>query len=616
MVLAGSHLRAVAVQPTDLDDLDRPRMVRVWWNGQGASLELGDGEQWRTTDELEPGALVPSSVLVRLGDEVVQPVTGLDPSGVARLFAPEALPGREVADVVATAEGAWVAVLDGGLVYVSKDDLRVRSIGVAEGLPSAQVNAVAVFEEQVHAGTAAGLFRQDGHVWTSEEGLPDDWVQALYAHGDGLYVGTYRGLALLREGFRQLLGPLSVFWIGEGSDQRRWAGYDGLQGLPQGEPIEGVGADLNVWDVDHLPGVHYLATDAEGILVLRSGIVTPLWSPPSGAVYALHREGERLYAAADDGGLVELSEGRPIRRWGRADGLPSELVYEVEGGPPGKLWVGTDDGLALLWPEHGVVVPWPRSPVAAGVPGLALLADERFVLAGTDEGVASLGRLPRGWRDVTALPGPIVGLERDGATLWVVGERQVWKIRRGRVERFVLPVMGTHAALVAGNLWVGSDQGLYRLDGGLQRFVPGPRSGPVRAMTAAPDGLLWVAAEHRVLAVARNGDHRDYLGASPTRDLCVVGGQVLLATRNGLERLDPGTAEVRAVAGFEEAALAVEADGAVTWVLDASLRVRAVPTGLPRPGLAELWTLGEVRELHRDAHGRLWALGERGFALL
>jgi len=413
-----------------------------------------------------------------------------------------------------------------------------------------------------------------------------------------------------------LLGPLSVFWIGEGSDQRRWAGYEGLQGLPQGEPIEGVDPELNVWDVEHLSGEHFLATDTEGVLALRSGILTPVWSPPSGAVYALYRQGERLYAAADDGGLVELADGRPIRRWGRADGLPGDLVYEVEAGPPGKLWVGTDDGLALVWPERSVVVPWPRSPVAAGVPGLALLAGKRFVLAGTDEGVASLGRVPRGWREVGALPGPIVGLERDGATLWVVGERQVWKLRRGRIERFDLPVRGTHAALVAGNLWVGAEEGLYRLDGGLHRFVPGPRSGPVRAMTAAPDGLLWVAAEHRVLAVARNGDHRDYLGASPARDLCVVGGQVLLATRNGLERLDPGTAEVRAVSGFEEEALAVETDGELTWVLDASLRVRAAPTGLPRPGLPELWTLGEVWELHRDAHGRLWALGERGFALL
>ena len=617
LLLGAAKSRVVAQQPTSLAELDS-RPLHAWWNGDTALVEVADGDGFRVvSQEAVSGLELPWTSTVRVDGERLQPVTGLDPSGVARLFAPDALPGREVSDIFSTPEGAWAALLDGGLVHLDKDSLAVKSYGRAEGLPSGQVNAVAVYQDAVHVGTASGLFRlSDGQVWDEDEGLADRWVQALYPHEDGLYVGTYKGLSLFTGSFRRMLAPLSVFWVGEGGDERRWAGYNGLQGLPAGEAIEGVSADLNVWDVDVQPGQRWLATDSEGLLLLREGVLTPVWSPPSQAVYALHRVGPTLYVAADDGGLVSFVGREPTRRWGRADGLPGDIVYEVEGGPPGKLWVGTDDGLALMWPRQDVVVPWPRSPVAAGVPGLDVLADKTWAMAATDEGVATLGRIPRGWRDVEALPGPIVGLEANGHDLWVVGSHDLWHLRRGRLRHVPLPIEATEAALVGGNLWIGSAEGLHRYDGGLDRVVRGPRCDEVLAMTRDNEGRLWVVTPHRVLSVTRNGDSRDYLTASPSRDVAAVRGMVYLATRNGLEQLDPSTGDVQTVAGFETPALAVEAEGGMIWVMDEDLWVRSAPTGLPRPGVPDLWTLGQVRGLHLDGHGRLWAMGERGFALL
>lgn len=611
-VWAASQLRAVGVQPTSLEELD-DRPVRVWWNGPPARLELQDGGGWRSTDELSSGTLAPAAPKIRLGGDTVQPMMGLDPSGVARLFAPHALPGREVSDLLPTEEGVWAALSDGGLVFIDKRHLWVHPYGVAEGLPSAQVNAVAVYQEQVYAGTAAGLYAGDGRVWGVEEGLPDSWVQSLHAEADRLLVGTYRGLAALGEELVLLLGPLSVFWVGPGPEAP-WVGYAGLRGVDD-RPVEGVDEGLDIWDVETVGQTHYLATDTEGVLALRSGLLSPTLMPPGGAAFALHQQRGRLYVAAGEGGLVALEEGVPVQRWGAAEGLPGDRVYEVEGGPAGKLWVGTDDGLALMWPEHEVVVPWPVSPVAAGTRGRDLLGGEDFLLAATDEGVASVGKLPRGWRDATALPGPVVALESEGRVLWVVGEDHLWRLERGRLSGWPIDVPVSDALLVAGNLWLASEEGLYRFDAGLERVVPGPRCGPVRALSASSDGLLWVAAEHRVMAVARNGDAQDYLRSTPALDLVPHRGQVLVATATGLESLDPSTGALSRLPGFDEEILALVSDGQQAWVLDASLRVRSV-MGLPRVGLPELWTLGVVGGLRVDEQGRIWAFGERGFALL
>ena len=612
LLLGATHVRAVAEQPTSLDALEE-RSVRAWWNGGPASVEVDRGRGWQDLGSLESGALLGSAQRVRVDGQEVPVTLGLDPSGVARLFDPDALPGREVADITATPDGAWAALLDGGVVRLNKDDLVVESYGVAEGLPSVQVNAVA----GGWAGTASGLFEfETGRVWSMDEGLPDDWVQALYAHSDGLYVGTFTGLALLTDRLTRVLGPASVFWIGEGGDARRWVGYQGLLGLPDAEPIEGVDPALNVWDVDHVPGEHWLATDTEGLLLLREGVLSPVYSPASGAVYALHRQQDTLYAAANDGGLVALKDRQPIRRWGRADGLPSDTVYEVEGGPQGKLWVGTADGLALMWPRQDVVVPWPRSPVAAGVPVYDVLGTDDYVLAATDEGVATLGKVPRGWRDVEALPGPIVALEAHQRRLWVIGARTLWFLERGRVHRVPLPVEAHHAAWVGGNLWVGGPEGVFRYDAGADRMVPGPRCDQVLALEAGPSGLLWVVTPHRVLAVDRSGAARDYVTASPARDVAVVGEQVYLATRNGLEVMNARTGDVSTVAGFTRPMLEIEVEGTLLWTVDEDLNVRTAPSGLPRPGVAELWTLGAVHRLVRDGHGRIWLMGERGMALL
>ncbi|MCB9762847.1 MAG: hypothetical protein H6739_23805 [Alphaproteobacteria bacterium] len=628
------HLRAVAAPPAELAGLSGDRPVRVWWDDDGAvrTVEASWRGRWEVVArDARPGVTLrslPPEVQLRLVDPLGQgsaPVGvtwALGPAGVARLAAPEALPGREVSDLSPTEAGAWGALLDGGLVRLDKGHLRVEPYGLAEGLPAELVLSVAADGARAWVGTAAGLaLVEDGavvRVWDRRDGLPDDWVQAVAPDGDGVWAGTYRGLARVTlSTTAPVLTPWSVFSITRGVDARAWVGYEGLRGLPDGEPIEGVDPALNIWDVDVFQPRIYLATDTEGVLLLEEGILRPFWSPPTGSAFALERVGGALYVAADTAGLVELSEVQgPRRAWGRADGLPSDTVYEVVEGPPGKLWVGTDAGVALVWPGGDTAVPWPRSPAAAGVPARAVLGDKRWVLLASDEGLAALGRLPRGWRDALGLPGPVVALARSEDTLWVIGATDAWRVRRGRLQRIPLPAEVEHAAFVDGNLWVGGPSGLHRYDAGAERFVPGPVRTAVTAMCGDGGQLLWVGTRSHIVAVDRAGATRNYLRARTPTSLAATPEAVWVGSPNGLQRLDPLSGEVDDLGelGWGVLGLGTRPGEEPYAALDTGAVVRAY-SGLPVSGLAP-GQAGEVTGLTVDDHGRVWLLGETGFTVL
>ena len=623
---APTHVRAVAEQPTSLGELDR-REVRVFWDEAApAQIEVERGGAWKVVvEDARPGdsagrLRAESRVRVRVdgfASEPLVPVWGLGPHGVARLADP-GLAGREVADIAPVQDGAWVALLGGGLARVDKAGFEIEAWGEAEGLPSAQVNAVRADADGLWVGTGRGLARiEDGrvvHVW--DEALPDPWVQALGVHDGVVWAGTWHGLAALADGevASILLREHSVFALEPGNDKRLWAGSEGLRGLPDGEPIEGIEPELNVWDVEHQPGRTHVATDSDGLLVLREGIATTLWAEGSQAVYALERIGGRLYAAANTEGLVAVSaSGQVVRRLGRADGLPSDTVYEVVEGPAGKGWVGTDQGLALAWFEHDVVVPWPLSPAAEGIGGNAALAiDDDLVLLAGDQGLAVLGDLPRRLRDAPAVVGPLVGLHQLERSTWIIGVEHAWRIERGRIEAFDLPIDAERSALAAQSIWVTDGEALARFDGGLERFVPGPA---LESVTDLADGaVLWTASGGRVVAVDLAGGTRDYVQVRLPTCVAAHGGRVYVGTETGVQVLDPGSGDVADVDGLDERVVDI-ATGEVAYALLED-RVVRIPTFTPVGGAPPLWSLGELRGLDVDGSGRVWVFGERGYALL
>ncbi len=615
------HARAVVAAPDTFSDLDAAkRAVRVWWDqaDRPGVVEAELAGRWKVVARGEPGLTtraLPSGTRVRVRleggvpSEPIVPWSALGPGDLARLQ--EGLPGPVVADIAPVRGGAWAALLEGGLALVDQDDLAVASLGRLDGLPAAGVNVVAVEGDRLWVGTERGLALlvddEVQRVFDAGDGLPDDWVQALRPSDDGLWVGTYRGLGHLRgDAVERVLEPWSVFWIGTGADQRTWVAYEGLRGLPEGEPIEGVGDDVKVWDLDLRPPRTYLATQGEGVLRLEEGVLSPFWQRGDGHVFAMHRDGSTLWAASDQG-LAALSDTDGEQAlWGRAHGLPSDQVYEVEPGPPGKLWVGTSRGLALAWPDEAIVVPWPLSPTASVGGVKAVLGDGGWALIGGDEGLAALGRLPRGWRDALALPGPIVSLEESGDTLWVVGEEHVWSVRRGRVHRVDLPDTA-QAATLHGALHVGTRNGLLRYEARADRFVPVAELGSVTQL-ASDGNAIWAAAGQRVVRLSPGGEQRDYLQTGVPTALAPRSGGLWVGTARGVQLLDPESGEVASIAGTEAAIAALAGTLAVTDAGD----IVHVSGGAALLGAEAAEGVGAVQGARVDRAGRTWVFGAAG----
>jgi ligand-binding sensor domain-containing protein len=113
--------------------------------------------------------------------------------------------------------------------------------------------------------------------------------------------------------------------------------------------------------------------------------------------------------------------GGPARR---RDALGSAL------GPPGSLWVGTSQGLALFRVASQHAVVWPTPPLPAGRAARALLAGDDWLILGGDEGLSAVGELPRGWETLLMVPGPVIALAQDGPWLYVITQDGVWRAGR------------------------------------------------------------------------------------------------------------------------------------------------------------------------------------------
>jgi PAS domain S-box-containing protein len=127
-------------------------------------------------------------------------------------------------------------------------------------------------------------------------------------------VGTVR--ALLEDTHGNL-------WVGHGADVRN-QGFDGVERFAASD-----GAMTR----------YVAATDATQMKGLAPGAVFALREDRSGNVWVGSR-----------GGLSCIAAGTgTIKRYGVADGLPSDVVTGIADEPSGNLWVGTTRGLALMF---------------------------------------------------------------------------------------------------------------------------------------------------------------------------------------------------------------------------------------------------------------------------
>jgi ligand-binding sensor domain-containing protein/signal transduction histidine kinase len=201
--------------------------------------------------------------------------------------------------------------------------------------------------------------------------------------------------------------------------------------------------------------------------------------------------------------------------WRTADGLPEATVQSLAETPNGMLWIGTTGGLASF---GGAQMRMANAAVlqSLGVHSIFCLTVDRdgSLWAGTEGG----GLLHLRGNDV-----------------------KVFSTADGLTDGFVRSVFQDSK----GALWVGTDNGLFRMRGGrLQRVDDGVVAPPmaVHSITEDHDGNIW-AGGSQLIAMDREGKAKVY--ALPgvysknrvKRILQTANGTVWVGTVGGLQRL-------------------------------------------------------------------------------
>lgn len=491
---------------------------------------------------------------------------GLSFQGVSGAASHGTLTGKPVTALAETSDGAlWIATYGEGLVRLHAGGFRRFRRG--EGLPSDAVWCLAAWNGTLWAGTVGGgLARvQDGEVRTvsRRQGLPGATVLALAVSGDGaLWVGTDRGLARGRDGSFTAVA------------------------------IPGAGA-----------------------------------APP---VRALHVDQAKDLWVGTAVGLFRL-RGGSWRRYDRRHGLPGPFVRVLAGDGDGRLWVGGDDGLALLL-RDGRFRAWTRDDGLTDNTIMAVRGDDQgSIWLGTAAG--GLMRLRRGavraWGDRQGLPDRqlLAVCQDDAGSVWLGSYGAgVVRLRDGVCERPVgLGPLATAAAYallpVGGDLWIGSQAGLWRLGTAGLRPVPGLESLAVTSLLADSEGRLLAGTSGRG-PFRVTGDAAVPLAAPPGLDRAAVpalargrDGALWVATfGDGLYRLSDGAwrrfGSGDGLPGSSVFALLLARDGTL-WCGGEGGVARLRGDRFRAYGRAEGLPAGTVYSLV-EAGGRLWMGSHRG----
>jgi len=402
--------------------------------------------------------------------------------------------------------------LRGGLLSLSK------RISLATGL-AASVMAVTALGAPTKSLKYYAL-----SSWTTDQGLPQDFVTAIAQTADGfLWVGTMSGLVRfdgvrfqpfpVREGEKNLyqrvaaLAPASdgSLWIGtlQGVSHYRQGNFvpivDGTK--PKAFAVDNVVADgeTGAWVISH--GRLFHADD-------HAVTVCPL--PTDGNPGALQRMAMApdgvLWIAGNDG-VYALHEGRVLRHLGAAEGLPERGVSLIYVDMRGTIYAADGHRLYLLTGDRFVPEPSPGLSDFVSV-----LTDHAGVLWMASGGLLGISRNVAGQIDVLTTAGGL--LSNDARILYEDRDKDIWigtiaglqRLHDGIFTTYTeadgLPRAPYDAVYEDGgnDIWVGSlEDGVGRLhDGTVQRYdkTQGLKPGQIRGFADTGDGLMVAVSDY------------------------------------------------------------------------------------------------------------------------
>ncbi len=279
----------------------------------------------------------------------------------------------------------WIGTDGGGLDRL--DHGRVSPAVSHPALSSDVVLSIAQTGPDLWIGTPNGLNRlRNGvlKVFTTQDGLPDDFVRSLYADRDGsLWIGTRNGLSHMAAGGfisfsrmdglgSDLIGAMlrtrrGDLWIGTLGGLSRWKG-DGFVNVTT---RDGLGSDAVTTLLEDGEGTLWIGTQGAGLTRLREGrfealsvartgipetvfglledSAGDLWMSSRRGVYRISTRSLDTYAekgtAAISGTTYGVADGMRISE-GSGGGHPAAWRMR-----DGSLWFATLDGAAFVSPE-------------------------------------------------------------------------------------------------------------------------------------------------------------------------------------------------------------------------------------------------------------------------
>lgn len=338
-------------------------------------------------------------------------------------------------------------------------------------------------------------------------------------------------------------------------------------------------------------------------------------------------------------GKILVHDGRAGRLYGRAEGVPDHLVWDLAEAGEGEVWAALTTGLIRL-----------RDGRFEGVPGPGVLADgETYRVLGEGGRAWCMGRevLARregdGWvtmaRAEPGGAGRLMGMGRaTGGGLWVAYETEVRLFREGHgVKAWGRPpgARGDAVRLIEdgrGNLWMGGWQHgvtVFAPDGRARLFgrEQGLPNASVAGLAEDAEGNVWVATNGGGLVRLRPLAFRTLGLESGIRQgvnhlLEASPGRFLLATQgDGIQELRDGRAmpdKDRKPGGDPlhpwVTVLHQDREG-VVWAALTGVGLGRRDAGGWRVMPVDQIGAQQVMSLHGDASGRLWVGTVAGVAM-
>lgn len=441
---------------------------------------------------------------------------------------------------------------------------------------------------------------QFGHqVWLTENGLPQNTVQAIIQTRDGyLWIGTQEGLArfdgLNFTVFDKKSTPAfksnDIRFLQEDQQSRLWISTSyGLVCLHNGQFTS--------------------FTESEG---LPDNSVGPVVEDTNGNVWI-----------GTAGGLTRFENGN-FKTFTTDQGLARNVIQVLYARANGSIVVGTSAGLQIFNGDQFTSLTVPADMLPANITSIAETSSGLLWL-GTLDGLYQLDR--EGRTLTVTLPNSRVSalrIDRDGA-LWIATAGGVARLRGDQLETFTTSD-GLSSNLVLslfedreGSMWIGTEAGGLNLlkSKKFNTFTTedGLPSDLVKVIYQDPQGGIWIGSNGGGLTLFKNGKFTTWTtrdGLSSDVVLSLAGnadGVIWIGTPDGLNRFQNGKFQIFTFAeGLSNdlvRSVLVDRNG-VLWVGTRdglnSFRDNEFTTYTTKDGLANNF----IGALFEDSKGNLW----------